>query len=162
MALLNSTCHRLLLKVSTTVSNFYCQQTLAALRAALSEHLEAVSKKKLLDQAPGQAIVEKPTPYRVDGEVGRFSFPIHELAEPEDSAASSSRNQLFPPQVGKTWYRTRGFKELTYVHGTPERSSTKNECLAESSQTSAQGHLCTNASEQQRSRGSKNHQASPA
>ncbi len=54
--------------------------------------------------------------------MGRFSFSIHELAETEDSAASCPRNQLFPPQVGKTWYRTRGFKELTYVHGTPSRS----------------------------------------
>ena len=57
--------------------------------------------------------------------MGRFSFPLHELAEPEDSAASFPGNEWFEPQVGKTWYRTRGFKELTYVHGTPERSYRK-------------------------------------
>ena len=66
--------------------------------------------------------MEKPTPYRVDGEVGRFSFLLYELAEPENLTVSFPENQFFPPQVGKTWYRTRGFKELTYVHGTPERS----------------------------------------
>ena len=96
-----------------------------ALRAARAWAFRSGVKKKLLDQASGQALVEKPTPYRVDGEVGRFSFPIYALAEPEDSAASFPPNQLFPPQVGKTWYRTRGFKELTYVHGTPERSYRK-------------------------------------
>ena len=69
--------------------------------------------------------MEKPTPYRVDGEVGRFSFPLYELAETKDSAASCPRHQWLSPQVGKTWYRTRGFKELTYVHGTPERSYRK-------------------------------------
>ncbi len=132
-----------------------------ALRAARAWAFRSGVKKKLLDQAPGQALVEKPTPYRVDGEVGRFSFPIYALAEPEDSAASFPPNQLFPPQVGKTWYRTRGFKELTYVHGTPERSSTQNEFLAQSSSTSARGYLGTDATAQQRSRSSLNPQASP-
>lgn len=57
--------------------------------------------------------------------MGRFSFQIHELADSDSSAATSALNQLFPPQPGKTWYRTRGFKELAYVHGTTEGSYRK-------------------------------------
>lgn len=107
-----------------------CEQSLLetnypALRIALSEHLESVSKKKLLALAPEQVIIAKPSAYRVDGEVGRFSFQVHELAEPDHSEANTILNQMFPPQPGKTWYRTRGFKELAYVHGTPEESYRK-------------------------------------
>jgi hypothetical protein len=32
---------------------------------------------------------------------------------------------LFPRLPGKKWYRTRGFKELAYVHGTPHQSYRK-------------------------------------
>ena len=36
-----------------------------------------------------------------------------------------SHRRLFPPLPGKKWYRTRGFKELAYVHGSPHQSYRK-------------------------------------
>jgi len=57
--------------------------------------------------------------------VGRFSFQVPELADADSSAATNALKQLFPPQPGKTWYRTRGFKDLAYVHGTPSGSYRK-------------------------------------
>ena len=37
---------------------------------------------------------------------------------------------LFPRLPGKKWYRTRGFKELAYVHGTPHQSYRKTSLLS--------------------------------
>ena len=44
-----------------------------AMREALSEHLSSVSEKKALENANGSEIIINTRPYRVDGEVGRFT-----------------------------------------------------------------------------------------
>ena len=62
-----------------------------ALRAVLSKHLETVAKKHLLAMAPEEAIITKKTDYRVDGEIGRFSFPIYEIVEPEFAKINNKR-----------------------------------------------------------------------
>ena len=65
--------------------------------------------------------------YRVEGEVGRFSFLMYDAVEVKAIGEEIIRKHrdLFPRLPGKKWYRTRGFKELAYVHGTPEQSYRK-------------------------------------
>jgi hypothetical protein len=54
----------------------------------------------------------------VDGEVGRFEFEAYRVkgAEGVDSA------RIFPILTGQEWYRTAGFKELGYGHGSIDGS----------------------------------------
>jgi hypothetical protein len=54
--------------------------------------------------------------YRVDGEVGRFEFETYRVAR--DGAVVVDTGDLFPPLTGQEWYRTVGFKEIGFVHGT--------------------------------------------
>lgn len=61
-------------------------------------------------------MVEDPTPYRVDGEVGRFTFSCHHVVNDGAIVLDTSR-QVFRPLAGKEWYRTVGFKELAIQHG---------------------------------------------
>ena len=63
-------------------------------------------------------------PYRVDGEVGRFTFTTHGLQQGTTLRHQTSRF-WFPALQGKEWYRTRGFKELALVHGVVEGSYRK-------------------------------------
>ena len=66
-----------------------------------------------------------PHAYRVDGEVGRFTFETYELATSPEMPTAEVRGLLFPRLSGKKWYRTRGFKELAYIHGSSEASFRK-------------------------------------
>jgi hypothetical protein len=52
--------------------------------------------------------------YRVDGEVGRFEFEIYRV-KGADEVVDSAR--IFPSLTGQEWYRTAGFKEMGYGHG---------------------------------------------
>jgi hypothetical protein len=61
-------------------------------------------------------VVEDPTPYRVDGEVGRVTFSCHHVVR-EGAIVLDTSRQVFPPLTGKGWYRTVGFKELAIVRG---------------------------------------------
>lgn len=47
--------------------------------------------------------------YRVDGEVGRFEFESYRL--------KGAVSGIFPALIGQEWYRTAGFKEIGYRHG---------------------------------------------
>ena len=60
------------------------------------------------------------TPYRVDGEIGRFSFRRHRL-EQEGEVIFDSRGDWFPALVGEQWYPTHGFKEIAMFYGTAKR-----------------------------------------
>jgi hypothetical protein len=57
-----------------------------------------------------------PTPYRVDGEVGRLTFSCHHVRRDGTVLLDTSR-AVFPTLVGKEWYRTVGFKEIAIVRG---------------------------------------------
>lgn len=59
--------------------------------------------------------------YRVDGEIGRFSFTSHRL-EREGEVLIDSARDIFPALQGEQWYLTRGFKELGFFLGTVKRS----------------------------------------
>ena len=61
-------------------------------------------------------MVEDPTAYRVDGEIGRITFSCHQVTR-EGSVVLDTSREVFPALIGKEWYRTVGFKELTIVHG---------------------------------------------
>jgi len=54
--------------------------------------------------------------YRVDGEVGRFEFETHRVTR--DGAVVIDTGDMFPTLTGQEWYRTVGYKEIAYVHGT--------------------------------------------
>ncbi len=71
-----------------------------------------------------------PTPYRVDGEVGRFTFTTHGIG-PERAAPVHHLmgRAFFPPLQGQQWYQTRGFKELALVYGVVEDSYRKTSAL---------------------------------
>jgi hypothetical protein len=61
------------------LENAMLQTTYPALRSALSEHLEDASKKKAYEKLKllGAGSVQKhATHYRVDGEIGRFTFRV--------------------------------------------------------------------------------------
>lgn len=53
--------------------------------------------------------------YRVEGEVGRFEFETHRLERGGEVLVDTAG--LFPPLTGQEWYRTAGFKEVGYGHG---------------------------------------------
>jgi hypothetical protein len=94
-----------------------------AMRDALAQHLSTVSKKKNEEELSrhGGDVVDDPTAYRVDGEVGRFTFTCHHL-EREGSVQFDTSREVFAPLTGKQWYRTVGFKELAIVRGALDRS----------------------------------------
>ena len=62
-------------------------------------------------------MVEDPTAYRVDGEIGRVTFSCHYVTR-DGSVVLDTSQQVFPTLTGKEWYRTVGFKELAIVRGT--------------------------------------------
>jgi hypothetical protein len=64
---------------------------------------------------------EDPTPYRVDGEVGRLTFSCHHVRRRGTVLLDTSR-AVFPALVGKEWYRTVGFKEIAIVRGALDES----------------------------------------
>lgn len=64
------------------------------------------------------------TPYRVDGEVGRFSFCTHRL-EGGGQVVFDSARALFAPLHTNARYLTRGFKEVALVDGCVEQSYRK-------------------------------------
>ena len=67
------------------------------------------------------ALTEHSSPYRVDGEVGRFTFTTHDLIDTEAKVSFSSRG-LFPSVRGVSYYKTKGFKELGLFSGAIDQS----------------------------------------
>jgi hypothetical protein len=61
-------------------------------------------------------VVEDPTAYRVDGEIGRITFCCHHVMR-EGAVVLDTSREVFPELSGKEWYRTVGFKQLAVVHG---------------------------------------------
>jgi hypothetical protein len=101
------------------------QTVYPTLRATLSKHLSEVSKKKAQEHlTEGTTVVTNPWPYRVDGEVGRFTFPTHQVVS-EEFILYDTAQDLF---LGcRCWeqYKTSGFKELSYIYGATEQSYQK-------------------------------------
>jgi hypothetical protein len=73
-------------------------------------------KAKEAVASDGGEVSVDPTPYRVDGEVGRLTFSCHHVRRDGTVLLDTSR-AVFPALVGKEWYRTVGFKEIAIVRG---------------------------------------------
>jgi len=110
-----------------------CEQSLLAanfpaIRDALSVHLAEMSKKKTIEEEGKSGVIlaleEHSSPYRVDGEVGRFTFTTHELVNWEGKVWFNSR-ELFPEQRGVCYYQTKGFKEVGVFNGAVDQSYRK-------------------------------------
>lgn len=52
----------------------------------------------------------------MDGEVGRFEFETYRVEGEGGEVVDTA--DLFPALTGQEWYRTEGFKEVGFVHGT--------------------------------------------
>lgn len=103
-----------------------CEQALlqtnyTAKREALSAHLTQVSKKKACQKGSEHDIYVNEVPYRVDGEIGYFTFNTHRIQSSDQPLFNTSK-EVFPTLKGKELYRTQGFKELAIVHGSLEQS----------------------------------------
>ena len=95
-----------------------------ALRDALAQHLEQAIKKALRRQHQGGAghrLRRRVGDYRVEGEVGRFTFALFDVIDTEERPVFESRC-LLPLRQGRQWYQTWGFKELALLHGAAQRS----------------------------------------
>lgn len=62
--------------------------------------------------------------YQVDGEIGRFSFALHNVYSEAGEELFVARG-LLPPRQGKQWYQTVGYKELALFLGAGQSSYRK-------------------------------------
>jgi hypothetical protein len=75
-------------------------------------------------------VIAHESPYRVDGEVGRFTFTTHGIGKIGNRELHHlTGREFFPPLQARQWYQTRGFKELALVHGVVEGSYRKTSAL---------------------------------
>lgn len=54
--------------------------------------------------------------------MGRFSFQNYQAVQQAPGDEPKLLSPIFAPLSGKSWYRTQGFKEMGYVHGTTQDS----------------------------------------
>ena len=95
-----------------------------ALRDALAQHLEGAIKKALAQQdqrGAGHRLRRHASDYRVDGEVGRFTFALFDVIDADEREVFEGRC-LLPSRQGRRWYQTCGFKELALLEGAAQRS----------------------------------------
>ena len=99
------------------------------IRSALSGHLAEISKKKAreMSKAGGQ-VVQNSRPYKVDGEVGRFTFLTHSILNDTDMQYNTGRD-IFLYLHGKEYYRTAGFNEIALIYGDTDKSYRKTALL---------------------------------
>ena len=59
--------------------------------------------------------------YRVDGEIGRFEFAVHDVHDAAGEEVFAGR-ELLPRRQGQQWYQTDGFQELALFLGVAHSS----------------------------------------
>ncbi len=96
----------------------------------LTNCLETCSRMKALEvQSKNQdvesVIVANSTPYRVDGEIGRFEFTTYRV-DFNDGTSFNTATEFFTPLGSREYYRTEGFNELalSYVQDESYRKAT--------------------------------------
>ena len=95
------------------------------IRSTLTDHLSEVSEKKATEQAGGtKEVFANETPYRVDGEAGRFTFTTHRVMA-DGLMVYNTASDVFKPLIGKGYHRTVGFKEIAIIYGDTEKSFRK-------------------------------------
>jgi hypothetical protein len=90
-----------------------------ALRDALAQHLEGAIKKALAQpdqRGAGHRLRWHGSDYRVDGEVGRFTFALFDVIEADERGVFEGRC-LLPSRQGRQWYQRWGFKGLALLDG---------------------------------------------
>jgi len=105
------------------LENAMLRTTYPALRTVLSEHLEAAGKKasEKLRLLGAGSIQEHASRYKVDGEIGRFTFLTYDVKR-EDQKTHFVGLDMFPVRTGQQWYQTSGFKEIGLIVGAAQRS----------------------------------------
>ena len=97
-----------------------------SIRNALAGHLSEVSAKMAIEQAGGvKKVITNQTPYRVDGEAGRFTFTTHSVVNTDDQILYNTASDVFTPLIGKGYHRTVGFKMIAIIYGDTELSFRK-------------------------------------
>ena len=97
-----------------------------SIRNALAGHLSEVSSRKAIEQAGGvKEVITNLTPYRVDGEAGRFTFTTHSVVNANGQILYNTASDVFTPLIGKGYHRTVGFKEIAIIYGDTEQSFRK-------------------------------------
>jgi hypothetical protein len=83
------------------------------LKEAISQHLEEVSKEKCQKHLEnvGGLMEFNENKYRVDGEIGRFTFKTHSLYIDNKNVFDTAKD-IFETLYSKEWYRTEGFNEI--------------------------------------------------
>ena len=69
-------------------------------------------------------MIQNSCPYKVDGEVGRFTFFTHSIWAAVDVQYNTGRD-IFLCLHGKEYYRTTGFKEIALIYGDTDKSYRK-------------------------------------
>lgn len=73
-------------------------------------------------------MIQNSRPYKVDGEIGRFTFLTHSILKDADIQYDTGRD-IFLYLHGKEYYRTTGFKEIALIYGDTEKSYRKTTLL---------------------------------
>ncbi|MDA8207246.1 MAG: hypothetical protein M0Z36_14385, partial [Thermaerobacter sp.] len=78
----------------------------------ISAYLEELSKKARTAGGPDSGVVTaNGHPYAVDGELGRFTFRTHTLAQASGQTWRTA-TEVFAALGPREWYRTAGLREL--------------------------------------------------
>ena len=72
----------------------------------------------------GEQVIRNSCPYKVDGEVGRFTFFTHSILKNTDVQYNTGRD-VFSCLHGKEYYLTAGFKEIAFIYGDTKESYRK-------------------------------------
>lgn len=97
-----------------------------AMREAIGVHLTNVSESKALENGEEGNLHSNGRTYKVDGEVGRFEFETHRIEDEEGNTVYNTAEDFFEPLEAKERYKTKGYKELAYIHGTTQKSYRKS------------------------------------
>ena len=109
--------------------NAVLQVVYPCIRNTLSDHLSEVSEMMAKEKAGSiKDIVANKTPYRVDGEAGRFTFTTHSVIA-DSQMVCNTASDVFKPLIGKGYHRTVGFKEIAIIYGDTENSFRKTGAL---------------------------------
>lgn len=104
---------------------FVLQTAYPAIREAVSTHLTEISKKKASKASKEKVeVVSNTYLYRVDGEIGRFTFSTHSVFLKGDKIYNTACD-LFGCLQSVEFYKTTGFKDIAMIYGDTVQSYRK-------------------------------------
>jgi hypothetical protein len=100
--------------------------TFPAIRKSVSKHLSNVSLQKAIENKQQNDFIHiNDNPYRIDGEIGRFSFCTHSIYDESNKCNYNTAKDFFTSKKGNEYYKTVGFKEISIVEGVTQSSYRK-------------------------------------